>query len=472
MNRRDLILRGPYRELKRPPPEPEPESEPEPIEPKIGVGQHTLLLADTGAGKTNVIKWRIMELLPLIAAGEASLILIDPMEKGILTAELLRLKAVWELQDKLVLIEPFDSPASINIFQLHDRTPFTRRQAIEKIERTLGTVAVDMTKNQAIPFKFALQALFALPQDKRDIATLQRILAKGITGLPVDSDLLSAPIQQFYSEFKESPRGNEVVDKLHAFMSDDIFASLFDPKQQSFSLFNETQQGKFIIIDCSRAPKIYGQFWIEEAASSIGRRIDALKKRQHVTPTHLLIDEAQEYIGDSPHFGRILNKAREAKLSAFVAFHNMAQIEDDGIAASIIQQTNVKFIARTVGRLQLLCDNMGDTPSEMIKRMADYHFAYFNRGMPMAETVYLSEVKFEDMPAISEQQETNLREAARPTPLPPAPQRETIRPTGVTPTAQPIKPAPITSDPETTTPVPEFSPPPETPQRRTLKPRK
>jgi hypothetical protein len=40
--------------------------------------QHSLLIAPTQTGKTNVIQWRIANLLPQIAAGKASLVLMEP----------------------------------------------------------------------------------------------------------------------------------------------------------------------------------------------------------------------------------------------------------------------------------------------------------------------------------------------------------------------------------------------------------
>jgi hypothetical protein len=493
---RQRILQGPYATIdqRTPTPPPEPEPEPEPIEPTIGVGQHTLLLADTGAGKTNVIRWHLNQLLPEIAQGKRSAILIDPLEKGMLTGELMRLQKIYDMRDRVVLIEPFDSPASINVFQLYDHSKYAISEAIKKVERTLGTVAIDVTKLQSIPFRFALQALFAIPEDKRDVFTLQDILNRGISHLNPDKTLLSEGTIRHFTRLEErdikrerqGDRANEMVNKLDAFLSEPIYESMFSTGVKSFDIFHELQQGKLIIIDCSRAPKLYGQFWIEEIAGTIGRRLNRLKQRKHVTPTTLFIDEAQEYIGDSAHFARILNKAREARLSAFVALHNLAQDIEPGIMQALVQQTTVKFVARTYDHLALLCKSMGKTQSELLEDLPDYTFAYFNRGMGMAEPVQMPLVEFTAMPQISDTQEDELRLCAKPQtekrtsekqkPVPPAQQASTIsqeeidlrvdfrvsqQPTGVTETAQPVTPIPET-------PIgPEL---PKPPNRRTWKP--
>lgn len=394
-----------------------------PPEPRIQIGQHTLVIANTGAGKTNIIRWRIMDLLPRIAEGKASLILIDPMDKGILTEELLHLRAIWDIRDRVVHIEPFDAPASINIFQLYEQSGYALRQAIEKVERTLGTVAVDITNNQAIPFKYALHALFALPEDKRDIFTLQQILAQGIGDLPIDAATLLEPAQRYYGKFKrDNPRAIEVVEKLNSFINDPIFESLFSTRRASFDIFEHCQAGKLIIIDCSRAPEIYGQFWIEEVTATIGRRLERIKRKQWVTPTTLLIDEAQEYIGTSKPFSRMLSKARESLLSAMVAFHNLAQIPDEEIVQAIVQQTQIKLSARTFDHINLLCSSMGATEPMFVKSLPKYHFAYHEPDMPTAEAVKLPLVDFTAMEQIAEADSQELRRIAMPAnTVPPAP---------------------------------------------------
>ena len=101
---------------------PEPVEEPEPLEaepttPEIEEQDwysHCLLLARTRGGKTNAIRWRIRQLLPQIAEGRASLILMEP--KGPLIDDVLHLRATWKIRDRLVIIDPRDIRVSVNIF--------------------------------------------------------------------------------------------------------------------------------------------------------------------------------------------------------------------------------------------------------------------------------------------------------------------------------------------------------------------
>ena len=60
---------------------------------------HCLLLAQSCFGKTNTIQWRIEQLLPKVAAGAASLVVMEP--KSVLIDALMRLP---EVHEKIVLL--------------------------------------------------------------------------------------------------------------------------------------------------------------------------------------------------------------------------------------------------------------------------------------------------------------------------------------------------------------------------------
>src|SRR5207248_4018455 len=147
---------------------PEPAKEPEPLEPGPTTPEieeqdcysHCLLLARTRGGKTNAIRWRIRQLLPQIAEGRASLILMEP--KGPLIDDVLHLRATWKLRDRVVIIDPRDIRVSVNIFDRGNGSDQAINEAVERISRIFGTITADLTPMQRTPLTFAIRAMFAV----------------------------------------------------------------------------------------------------------------------------------------------------------------------------------------------------------------------------------------------------------------------------------------------------------------------
>lgn len=168
------------------PEEPEPEQEPEPeaTVPEIEERHwyaHALLLAQTQRGKTNVICWRLATLLPQIARGRASVVLMEP--KGVLTDELLHLAEVWTMRERLVIIDPQDTSVSVNIFDKGDGSNFATQQALERVQRVLNTVTTTLTSFQTDALNFALRAMFAMP-GRGSLRTVVNILRRGVGDIP------------------------------------------------------------------------------------------------------------------------------------------------------------------------------------------------------------------------------------------------------------------------------------------------
>ena len=122
---------------------------------------HSLLLAHTRMGKTNVIRWRIANLLPQIAAGNASVVLMEP--KGVLTRDLLNLAHTWDMRDRVVILDPADTPVSVNVFDKGDGSDQTLNETVGRVSRVIGTLAADLTSFQRDTLIFAIRAMFAAP---------------------------------------------------------------------------------------------------------------------------------------------------------------------------------------------------------------------------------------------------------------------------------------------------------------------
>jgi hypothetical protein len=365
-------------------PSPPEEADQEPGEPQIDERSwysHALLLAQPGAGKTNAIRWRIMQLIPQIRDGRTSLIVLDP--KGVLTHEMLTLARAQGLGERVVFIDPEHAPVSVNLFSRDG----TVNETIARISRVLGTITSELTAMQRDNLTFALRALFSLPDDPT-LATLRKILRQGKSVL--DMERLPEVVAEYFEyDFKEAD-GRFILSRLNSLLSNTIFENLFSVDRPSFDIGKAMQAGRLIVINAGLSETLYGRFWIEEIARTIQPRI-ALQGRQ--LPTTFIIDEAQEFIAEDLHFARILDTAREARIGMFIAAHHMGQIDSDHVKNSLYN-CQLKFVAKTNADIHNLCRSMGRTEPDFLGTTPQYQFAFFGPNMDEAVRAKLPLVEF------------------------------------------------------------------------------
>src|SRR4051812_38701613 len=146
-----------------------PEREPEPEEeffiPEEDYYAHLLLLARTRGGKTNIIRWRLAQLIPRIARGEASCVLIEP--KGSLTDQVLHHPDVIAMGERCIVLRPGDPSITINVLD----------GSVERVGRVLATLSMDITALQRDNLIMCLRAMNEIGQPSLD--TLQDIVRHG-----------------------------------------------------------------------------------------------------------------------------------------------------------------------------------------------------------------------------------------------------------------------------------------------------
>lgn len=386
---------------------PPEEEEPEPGEPvidELSWYTHCLFLAQTGRGKTNGVRWRIAQLLPQIAAGKASLIVMEP--KGVLCRELLRLADVWKMRDRVVILDPSDTSVSVNLFEKSDGSPQALTETIGRITRIFNTITVPLTPLQQTTLSFALRAILSM-EERATIDTLVTILRKGIGDFDIPN--LSRVVASFFeNDFKPGDgRASEIINRINGLLADPVFEALFGGDRSTFDMLKEMQAGKLIVIDASKANHVYGRFWIEEIARTITSRL-TLPFHQR-TPTTFVIDEAQNFIADDLHFAHILDTAREARLGMFAALHHMGQITDDQVRHSMYTNMAIKMVANTSADIHNLCRSMGTTDPDFITTLGRFEFAFFGPNMRSAMKVKLPFVDFERAPQMSREEYSALR---------------------------------------------------------------
>lgn len=366
---------------------PKEESVEEPAEPVIAERDwysHALLLAQPGAGKTNAIRWRIMQLIPQIRDGRASLILLEP--KGVLTREMLTLARTQGLEDRVVFIDPVDAPVSVNIFDRGDNSPRAVNETMAHVARVLGTITLALTDMQMPTLTFAIRALFSLPEQP-SLHRLIDILRRGKQALPLEA--LEPSIRNFF-EYDYTPDRN-IVGRLNSMFANPVYETLFATDRPTFNIGREMQAGKLIVINAGLSDTLYGRFWIEEVSRTIRARFDLPEQLR--VPTTFIIDEAQEYIAEDLHFARILDTAREARIGMFIAAHHMDQIKSPHVRSSLYNCV-LKFVARTNADIHNLCRSMGTTETDFLTTVPQYQFAFHQPNMNSAKLVKLPLIEF------------------------------------------------------------------------------
>lgn len=377
---RKANLRGPYehidyRRLKNEPP---PPVEDEEIPEKAWLS-HAFLLAKPNSGKTNVIRWRISQLLPRIRDGEATVILLDP--KAVLTNQMLTVARLEGLESRTVFIDPEYAPVSVDLFEDTGRVNDT----IDRLTRILGTITIGMTTIQRDTLTFSIRALFAT--EHPTLAGLRRILREGVANR---SHLAPVVAEFFEYDFKTND-GRFILSRLNSLLANPVFETLFEPTGESFSIGREMQAGKLIIINAKTSDTLYGKVWIEQVDATIDARL-ALPEEER-TPVYFIIDEAPIFIADDNHFADILDRAREAKIGMFIAAQHMDQIASSKIRNSLYN-CELKFVARTNADIHNLCRSMGTTETSFIGTVPPYHFAFHSGDMSCAKLLYIPLTEF------------------------------------------------------------------------------
>jgi hypothetical protein len=389
------------------PPEPEPEPPTVPIIEERHWYQHSLLIAPTQTGKTNVIQWRIANRLPQVAAGRASIVLMEP--KGVLTADILNLAQTYQMRDRVVILDPADMPVSINIFDKGNGSALALNETVARIVRVVGTLSSEFTGFQRDAMTFAVQAMFSSPEPA-NIRTLIRILRSGKEALQLDK-LPASARDYFEFDFKESD-GRFIISRLNSLLVNPVFETLFSGDRTTFDMLEEIQAGKLIVVNCA-SPALggdstfYAHFWIEEVQRCVFPRLAMPAERR--TPTTFIIDEAQDYIAEDRHIAALLAQAAEARIGMMFGMHYLGQLTDAYVRDAVAVNTNLKFAARPATDVPTLARAM-NTDSDFLTSLPAYTFAYRGPGMQDPIRVKFPQVDFGKMPRMSEEQYVELRQ--------------------------------------------------------------
>ena len=256
--------------------------------------EHMHIIAGSGHGKTQTLQHLILHDLEAVAAGEASIVVIDSQSDLIDTIAGLEVFAPGgPLADRLVLIDPTDLewPVALNLFDaglerldqysLLDRERLTN-SILELYDFVLGSLLdAGMTQKQTIIFRYITRLLLRIPD--ATIHTLRELLEDGGSArYRQHIGKLTGSARAFFDnefdgkEFVTTKR--QVLRRLYGILENQTFERMFTHPKSKLDLFTEMNAGKVILINTAKdllkenGTEIFGRFFIAMIAQAAQER--------------------------------------------------------------------------------------------------------------------------------------------------------------------------------------------------------
>ena len=362
--------------------------------------EHHWIVAPPGAGKSTTLQYLITRDLIRVAAGEASIVVMESNRDLIKAIEGLKVFAPGQpLDGKLVVIDAEDVewPIALNLFDVglqetRGHSPAERegfRNAVLSLYDYFfdALLSAELTSRQHTLFNFTIELLLEIPSATLD--TLIDLMQPG--GLAAFEHYVAAldPDARRFFELKFNAREfdrtkEQVVDRLFAVKRIRTLSRMFAAPKSKFDFFTEMGAGKVILINLPQSllqedgVEIVGRFFISMILLAAHRR-QWLPRSQRL-PCFVYIDECQDFIRRDPKIPVILDQARKLNVALILAHQRLQQLQPYVLDA-LYGATAIKFATKVSdAAAHALARDMRTTP-EFILDQPPYHFAAYVRGV-------------------------------------------------------------------------------------------
>nr|WP_306263974.1 type IV secretory system conjugative DNA transfer family protein [Pararhizobium sp. IMCC3301] len=359
--------------------------------------EHHHIVAGSGHGKTQTIQHLIRHDLEAVAAGAASIIVIDSQSDLINNIAGLESFAPGQpLADRLVHIDPTDLewPVALNLFdvgldRLDQYSPLDRERLtnsiLELYDFVLGSLLdAAMTQKQTVIFRYITRLLLHIPG--ATIHTLRELLEDGGSDrYRSHMQKLQGSARAFFEhefdskEFQGTKR--QVLRRLYGILENQTFERMFSHPKSKLDLFSEMNAGKVILINTAKdllkesGTEIFGRFFIAMIAQAAQERavLTAAKR----LPTFVYIDEANDYF--DRNIGIILSQARKYNIGVILSHQFLGQL-DTKLHEAIAANTAIKFAGGVSAKDARALAGDLRTDAGFIESQSKLHFAAFIKG--------------------------------------------------------------------------------------------
>ncbi|MEX0957304.1 MAG: ATP-binding protein [Rhizobiaceae bacterium] len=393
--------------------------------------EHHHIVAGSGHGKTQTIQQLILHDLDLVAAGRASVIVIDSQADLIDTIAGMEVFAPGgPLHDRLCLIDPTDVewPVALNLFDVGQRR-LQRYSALDRERLTnsilelydfvLGSLLdAGMTQKQNVIFRYVTRLLINIPG--ATIHTLRELLEDdGYDKYAAHIAKLEGSARAFFDnefrgkEFQQTRR--QVLRRLYGILENQTFERMFSHPKSKLDLFAEMNAGKVILINTAKdllkesGTEILGRFFIAMITQAAQERAVLAKDKR--LPTFVYVDEASDYF--DRNIGIILSQARKNRVGMVLSHQYLGQLEPKLLEA-ISANTAIKFAGGVSAKDARALAGDLRTDASMIENQDRLTFAAYVKGVTKrAVSIRIMAGFMEDQPRMSAEDREQVREAMR-----------------------------------------------------------
>lgn len=324
--------------------------------------EHTHVVAGTGHGKTQLFQYLISQDLDEVAAGRASVVVID--SQGDLIDNISHLDVFasgGRLADRLVHIDPTDVafPVALNMFDMNTDAPNPLEQekllnsVLELYDYIFGSLlGAELTQKQGVIFRYVARLLLMIPG--ASIQHLRRLMEDGgFSDFAEYVPKLDSPTARAFFEIEFNSREFDATKKqvrrrLWGILENKTFEHMFSYPETKLRLSEEMNAGKVILINTSKdllkqtGTEIFGRFFVALITQAALERASIPKSKR--LPTFVYIDEANDYFqGGDQNLPVILEQARKYRISMTLAHQYLDQL-DAKLRASFAANTSIKIM--------------------------------------------------------------------------------------------------------------------------------
>jgi len=332
------------------------------VPPEADRGEHTAIVAGAGWGKTQLLQSMIAH--DLQRDDPPAMVVID--STGAMVHRIQRL-AIFNsrLKDRLVIIDPeLDPVPALNPFDVSNPrfssyAATVREQMqgeiIDLFNYVFSTVNNPLTTRMQTAFAFMVRLLLSVPG--ANIHTLLQLLdddpPKGNyeqAAFKPHIDLADPTAQHFFKAQYYTGRDGGLREQIRARVFDILRVPAFERMFSSVNrldFFTELNRGNIVLVNTSEAllkdsSATFGRYIIARVMAAAFERASILpeKRRQ----AFLIVDEAAPYFDET--FEKLLNRVRQFKLGAVIAFQNLEQASEK-LRSTIASSTAIKYAGGT-----------------------------------------------------------------------------------------------------------------------------
>lgn len=367
------------------------------------------IVARQGSGKTNALECLIHADLAEVAAGRASLLVMDSQGTApdTLIGRLASLKLFGKgepLDGKLIYLEPdLDYPLALNVFDIGladmgELSASEREDIVSSASEVVeflftGLLGGELSDNMTMLYKYLVPAMLAIPNADMNTfielldtdATRDRPVPAGFQKYRHHFNDLEPEVRSFletdYLRDRELVKSKAAVRRrLRAAMADTTFRRMFMQPRNKLNLFRELQSAKVILVNTFPARTYvepFGRLILALLMQATRQRLAI--DRANRMPTYVYVDECQDYIAKEERIARYIDKCRKQNVGLVFAHQRLANIENPRVLNALSGMA-IKFAGVSDADASDLAGHVAST-ADHIRELPRGTFAAYVSGL-------------------------------------------------------------------------------------------